>query len=617
MEEVLRTLIRRVLGARPAEAPPEAAPAPGADGAAWVREGRVLVRDPEPGGRPAVLIPTPEVQVLVNNREIMGPTEVRAADRIEVTPRVREVPGRVTVRVAPDRLSATVELVPRWVERYRLVDCEPTPDLLLQVTTDVELQCPFSYEELLVRLVEQGVVRGINHALLKELVEQPREGRWVVAEGEPPLPPGDEWLEVPWLKEAAGEPGERVDFRDFRRIPSVEPGDVLAVRQPAAPGSPGVGVDGQPVPPLEPRRLTLRAGFGARLSEDGHSVVATVSGRPAIEEYGDVRVIRVDPVLVHEGDVDLNSGNIRFKGNVKILGNVQDGMTVQASGTVEILGLVCGARIYAGGSVLVIRENVVSSVIQAGPPTAWKELAGLLEELHAQMKQLYQAAHMLYVHPQVKARGVRYGHLVLVLLENKFTRIPVLLGKLKTVMDASEVPVPPETELLWRKVKALCGLRAADLPDEGALAALMGEVAAVASYLRRQEQKPTDVILKYAANSRIEATGKVLVTGQGCFNTNIYAGGSVEINGVFRGGEIVAGGRVSVREAGSELGVRTVICVPEGYGIKLGKAYENVLLRVGDQAALLAQLSLAVEARLDTRGRLDVNALPLEPEADS
>jgi len=617
MEEVLKTLIRRVLGARPAGAPPEAAPAPGADGAAWVREGRVFVRDPEPGGRPAVLIPAPEVQVLVNDREIAGPTEVRATERIEVIPRVREVPGRVTVQVAPDRLSATVELVPRRVERYHLVDSEPTPDLLLQVVADVELQCPLSYEEMLVRLVEQGVVRGINHALIKELVEKPREGRWVVAEGEAPLPPGDEWLEVPWLKESAGHPGERVDFRDFRRIPSVESGDLLAVRQPAAPGSPGMGVDGQPVPPPEPRRLTLKAGFGARLSEDGHSVVATVSGRPAIEEYGDVRVIRVDPVLVHEGDVDLNSGNIRFKGNVKILGNVQDGMTVQASGTVEILGLVSGAHIYAGGSVLIIRENVVSSAIQAGPPTAWKELAGLLEELHAQMKQLYQAAHLLYVHPQVKAQGVRYGHLVLVLLENKFTRIPVLVGKVKAVTDASEVPVPPEMDLLWQKIRVLGGLRATDLPDEGALAALMGEVAAVASYLRSQEQKPTDVILKYAANSRIEATGKVLVTGQGCFNTNIYAGGSVEINGVFRGGEIVAGGRVNVREAGSELGVRTVIRVPENHAIKLGKAYENVLLRVGDQTALLAQLSLAVEARLDARGRLDVNALPLEPEAGS
>lgn len=197
-----------------------------------------------------MLIPAPEVQVLVNDREIAGPTEVRAADRIEVIPRVREVPGRVAVQVAPDRLSAMVELVPRRVERYRLADSEPTPDLLLQVTTDVELQCPLSYEELLVRLVEQGVVRGINHALIKELVEKPREGRWVVAEGEPPLPPGDEWLEVPWLKESAGHPGERVDFRDFRRIPSVKPGDLLAVRQPAAPGSPGWAWTNNPYHPL-------------------------------------------------------------------------------------------------------------------------------------------------------------------------------------------------------------------------------------------------------------------------------------------------------------------------------------------------------------------------------
>lgn len=125
---------------------------------------------------------------------------------------------------------------------------------------------------------------------------------------------------MPWLKESALGPNDPVDFRDFRRIPSVEPGKLLAVKRPGAPGSPGVGVDGQPLLPPAPRQLTLKAGFGAQLQADGTSVVATVAGRPAVEEYGNVRVVRVDPVLVHEGDVDMTSGNIRFKGNVKIIG---------------------------------------------------------------------------------------------------------------------------------------------------------------------------------------------------------------------------------------------------------------------------------------------------------
>ncbi|MBC7105269.1 MAG: hypothetical protein H5T97_04965, partial [Firmicutes bacterium] len=91
------------------------------------------------------------------------------------------------------------------------------------------------------------------------------------------------------------------------------------------------------------------------------------------------------------------------------------------------------------------------------------------------------------------------------------------------------------------------------------------------------------------------------------------AGGDVDINGVFRGGEIVAGGRVTVREAGSELGARTAIRVPDGQTIKVGKAYENVLLQVGGRSTLLSRLCLALEATLDQQGRLSVNALPLEP----
>ena len=129
---------------------------------------------------------------------------------------------------------------------------------------------------------------------------------------------------------------------------------------------------------------------------------------------------------------------------------------------------------------------------------------------------------------------------------------------------------------------------------------------------RLVDREPTpDLLLEVTGE---EATGKVLVTGQGCFNTDIRAGGSVDVNGVFRGGEIVAGGPVSVREAGSELGARTTIRVPEGQIIKIGKAYENVLLQIGGRSTLLSRLYLALEAKLDQQGRLNVNALPLEPD---
>lgn len=52
MEEVLKTLIRRVLGARPAEAPPEAAPASGADGAAWCGRAAFSCATPSRGAAP-------------------------------------------------------------------------------------------------------------------------------------------------------------------------------------------------------------------------------------------------------------------------------------------------------------------------------------------------------------------------------------------------------------------------------------------------------------------------------------------------------------------------------------------------------------------------------------
>ena len=54
-----------------------------------------------------------------------------------------------------------------------------------------------------------------------------------------------------------------------------------------------------------------------------------------------------------------------------------------------------------------------------------------------------------------------------------------------------------------------------------------------------------------AMNSKLYCSGDISITGHGCINTKVQAGGYVQINGILRGGEVYGGMGVTVGEAGS------------------------------------------------------------------
>ena len=66
-------------------------------------------------------------------------------------------------------------------------------------------------------------------------------------------------------------------------------------------------------------------------------------------------VLRVDPVLIIDGDVDYASGSVNFAGTVAVRGSILDGFMVQAAGDVIVDNTVQAATVEAGGDVVVRR----------------------------------------------------------------------------------------------------------------------------------------------------------------------------------------------------------------------------------------------------------------------
>lgn len=108
-----------------------------------------------------------------------------------------------------------------------------------------------------------------------------------------------------------------------------------------------------------PRGEGISVGAGNGIIESGDQFYARFAGLPEIVE-GTPITIRLSKSLVHNGDVNLTSGNIIFAGNVEVKGNVEKGALLQVGGDLKIDGSVSGGSIFCAGSVL-ITGGVTSS----------------------------------------------------------------------------------------------------------------------------------------------------------------------------------------------------------------------------------------------------------------
>jgi len=109
-----------------------------------------------------------------------------------------------------------------------------------------------------------------------------------------------------------------------------------------------------------------------------------------------------------------------------------------------------------------------------------------------------------------------------------------------------------------------------------------------------------DVRVGYMQNSRVEASGTVTVTGQGCFYSTVLAGTGFSVsNGVFRGGQVtVDSGNVTARELGGPAGIATTVSVVKGGRISASLVHPNVVVTIGMQSYKFDETTPAVKVFL-------------------
>ena len=213
----------------------------------------------------------------------------------------------------------------------------------------------FTAAQLLGFLNNANVTFGIDQDMLVKLSKNPVYGRPVkVAEGSAQVQGTPGYFEYHFDTTVNRKPTIRpdgtADYMSIKTIETVQEGDVIATYHPAVQGSRGMSVRGQILEPKPVRDLPPLIGRGFDRSSDNLTYTAKITGKIEVNQGK----ISISPVHEVQGDVGIETGNIKFNGDVIVHGGVHDGAVIDAAGNVIIHGLIEDCDIRAGKDLFLL-----------------------------------------------------------------------------------------------------------------------------------------------------------------------------------------------------------------------------------------------------------------------
>jgi|GEM_PF-4577376 len=516
------------------------------DGAVWVEAGVLHVRNPQGLGRwPTVAVsPGGGTELLIDSEPRSGDVVLRAEDRVELRCRVIETPGHADVDVTEDGMAAHVTVQPGQCVRYSAADAPPTDQLDLQAIELRESQ-PRNVTAADVRdaLREAGVSVGIVDDRIHQALQTPGTPV-LVARGRPPIPgrAAGVWTHTQvelGIVAAVRTPSPPTDSGNAR--PFVEAGQPVAQLTPGDPAVPGETVRGEPVTPKQPWHPAMVAGPGTLKSADGYTLIAALSGHPVVKI--DTEAERIYATVASErqipGDVDGATGDIAYDGDVWVAGSVQLGRAVLVTGDAEVAGHVLQARITAGGGIWIHGGAANALLIAGGPGLTYARTLLLCEELLRTMGTTTP--------PADGAQGRRPA---------------ALAAGVRQALAGTDIHLDPEVEALAAVLEPFS--HSATLKDTwpGSVGPDLAKLTERAiERMREVLNRPGDCTVRHLDNTRIEATGNVVVGETGAVRSHITTLGEVRVSGAFRGGTIWAlrGARLTSVGGGEETQTRVDI----------------------------------------------------------
>ncbi|SEN42596.1 hypothetical protein SAMN04487786_3751 [Paenisporosarcina quisquiliarum] len=578
----------------------------------WIQNNKVIVQ--ESAQRLPIIEADKNLKVLVNGQKLTKPQLVTSKDKIIVELEGEVIPSSFWIEVKDNDMMATLSINPGKNIIRNLEETEPQEHLFISAQENITYFTDISIEDVLTQLKSLKIENGIIHSAIHEALNN-GEGEAIIAKGTYPVEGlnGDiEILVEGWLEDKGEDDNsdklEKVDYREGQTILSVEVGEVIAKKIPSILGKPGKDLFDNPVPPKPVSDVIIKVGKGAVQKDD--QIVAIATGRPFIESRGKLVKMDVIKEYVHNGDVGLESGNIRFPGDVRITGNVLDSMAVDAEGRIYINGTVNRSIVQSNYSMK-IEQNVFSCELSAGKINhVIASLIPILSEILTYSNHILAAINQILMvrrESNPKEETIKLSYLIRLLLEKKYMDFSELTKKLITIINNNENSLDED----WKSLSNTLNKHFINVSKDQNI-----QLQTLEQFINWMQEmyetyylapEPRVAIeVPYAINSTLYSSGNVHIIGQGVYHCNIQADYNIIVKGVCRGGNLSAGNEIFLDDVGSENGGKTTIQVPSNGKIHINYAHADTVIQVGRRIHTFKVGTPNIVASLDINGNLSL-----------
>ncbi|MBZ9636045.1 flagellar assembly protein A [Clostridium sp. FP1] len=584
---------------------------PEINGTIEIQGGRIIVKDPCEGGKPAVICFGNNITVIINGEKINKPALVTSESKIEFVFEEDKAKRKMDLRISEDKMEAYISIRYKPTTTYKLKDAESSNAVTIAIEIKEEIMPPkFTESEIKNELLNSNIKYGILKMSIIKCTSADEISELLIASGKKPIEKIDDIVEIKYNESEAKDNQQNdnvgaIDYKAIGTVSGVEVGQVLAIHYPGKNGEDGIDIAGKIIKAKNAKKIILGVGDGCAL-KDEFTVVATSKGRPSAK--GNTFFV----YKTHEinGDVELKTGNIKFVGDIVISGSVREGMKVEAGNSVLIKNNVSEAEITANGDV-VINGNVIHSSVSAG-----KEDVLILEYLSDLNSMENDITKLIASIRQLKEmnlleRNTSDGELIKILMETKFKKLSQTSIKVaKRILKLGNV----EDELLFIIKNKILDLGPLNIKSYEELNATVTIIKNKISTLSMNLTLPVDVVLDYCQDSIIKSSGNITFSGKGQYVSQIEASDSVIFQNdksVARGGVIKAGKEIKCKIVGGPGGVATKLIVENHGHIWAEVAHPNTRFIIGTREYILDAPSKQIHAFIDENRELAVDKLLL------
>lgn len=540
-----------------------------------------------------------DLDIFVNDGKITRSIIVTKKDKIIIQNENKEAKRAIDIKISDDRLKAYID-INYCGEVYSEIELKVVGNTISIIKKDMSEKMPPAYkkEEIISALKSSGVIYGINKEVLNSLKEYEKIENLLIAEGVQAVDDENDEIIVHFenVKRTVDEQSnEKIDYREFYTNANAIVGQLLGELIRGKVGKDGIDVFLKPVKRKMKQNLRFKATEGCRSEND--KIISTVEGRPTVKDG----VFAVNKIIEVTSNVDIKSGNINFPGDVDINGTIKDGMVVKAGNFVRVSGNLESASIIAQGEVNV-KGNILNSKILAGSRDVEKqEYLELLVKYKEDFEAIISAITQLKAYGNVSNEKTD-GELIKILIDTKYKKIP----RVSMIMLTNNKILGSNNAGLDQFIRTkLLGACVLSIKHTNELYDLIKYLDEEIHILVGQINIPVDVYVNYCQDSKIKASGSIIVTGKGQYISELTANDNIEFigdNAVCRGGTLIAGKSINARIIGSTAGVVTKLKVPRDGVITADVVYNNSIFIFGERQYIIEVPSKNVKAYLGEDG---------------